>query len=363
MASRWLVYFLKRIRKHVLNCIPLKQICPYPFARMEIGREGFVPCCDSWLTPEYYQLESGSDPWNGPAAQELRRRVRKGDYRYCHRERCQVATSPLFELFFFRRLHREAPLTWKNFWAMAVGKVKMPEGPAAISVLADPRCNLSCPSCRPRLITKVDSGGAAQISRADEVMGQVRHNIRTIRMAGDGEVFFSPWLREKLKQCSPAFYPNLREVFVLTNGLFLNEKNLEELEPGSNWIKKIFISVDAGDEATYQRVRGGNWQVLLKNIEWAGKLFRQRRIRWLQLNAVVRKDNFRSMPALIKVAKELGVSSVRLAPFFHWGRAQFENYESEAIHLPNHPLHKEWTEISSQFYRDPIVFLQFPKAN
>ncbi len=86
-------------------------------------------------------------------------------------------------------------------------------------------------------------------------------SIEILKVAGDGEAFFSPDLQEVIRGAHR--FPRLRKIDVLSNGLLLSEKKVEALAPGSELIRSVNISVDAGDADTYLKVRGGDWARLL----------------------------------------------------------------------------------------------------
>jgi len=317
------------------------RVCPYPFARIDVGPAEFVPCCYGWLTDEFYRIPAGTDPWNGPAAQELRSRILAGDYRYCKRDVCHRPLYTLDELESLVDSANEATLNPANLEALRKGRVKMPAGPSGVAMVADPRCNLACPSCRSSKITKLDPYFEKQVAHAERLMELYRKDVRALKMAGNGEVFFSPFLRKLLKELSNENYPSLKRVHILTNGTYMTSDTFEKLRPGSDLIESIVVSIDAGTAEVYQTVRGGDWEGLVENLEWVASERTRGRFPEFGLSFTVRAANFRTMPEFVDLGNRLGVSWISFSKFTRWGDMGVIDYEAEAVHLPEHPDHQE----------------------
>jgi molybdenum cofactor biosynthesis enzyme MoaA len=330
------------------------KICPYPFARMEVGMaEWFSPCCSNWLTPQYFSLESGKDHWNGPAAQELRRRILKGDYSLCRRERCQIRLFRMNELEEQPQINAETPISPRNLKAMQSGYTELPEGPCSIDLSADLRCNLKCPTCRSHLITSLDKDTAERVAKEKDYIWKHRHSLQVVKMSGNGEVFFSPDQREILKRFTREDFPQLQYVQVLSNGLLLNQKTLDTLHPGSEFVKKVSISIDAGTEEVYQDVRGGRWKTLIQNLRWIGEQRASGRFDWFSFLFVVRRANFQTIPQVIDLGQSVGVDQIRFIPFNVWPHMEpglKKQYEDESVHLPSHPQYSEFLDLARMYH-------------
>ena len=334
------------------------KICPMPFSRMEIhGTEGFVPCCSPWLRAEYHEMAAGSDSWNGAQAQALRASVLDGDYRFCRRELCQTKFPAWAELESFASEQEEFHLSPSTVAAMKEGKTILEDGPSAITLLSDPRCNLACPSCRPEKITSLGPEGEKKIAASASQVAKVAAGLSRMRIAGDGEALFSPFLRGLIKGLSPATHPKLKIVELHSNGTLLNEENLRELSPGSEFINRLLISIDAGNEEIYRKVRGGNWERLWNNLRWAGTQRAKGRFEKFVLLFVYRRENFHSMLDFIQLAKSVAADEIYFAPLLEWERMGIANYEEEAVHLPHHRQHKEFLEIKQQISQERDIFI------
>lgn len=306
------------------------KICPYPFSRMEMPGSPFVPCCQSWLREEYFSLPAGDDPWNGPAALELRKSIYDGSFKFCRLDRCRTSLVDRDEL----KGSEEFPLSASNLASIRLEEAVMPNGPSAATLMGDPRCNLACESCRPQKITHLAPGEEKTLQEMNSWLDRYSNGLENIKMAGDGEVFFSPALQFMVRKADR--FPSLKKIEILTNGILLDEKKMQELLPGSRFIQKVNVSVDAGDSETYRRVRGGDWERLLANLSWMAEERKSGRFRFFGLTFVLRAGNFLSLPGFFSMAERLGVDEVYVSRLLPWERMAID-FASEAVHLEEHP--------------------------
>lgn len=329
-------------------------ICPYPFARMEVRATQFIPCCSGWLTDEFHALDAGEDIWNGPAAQELRGRIYNGDYSLCKRELCGVKPTTLT-----RNREYEAQVHSSNHHDIRERNTKLSGPPTSLSVVADPRCNLACPSCRSEHITQLTVVQKKDMAATEEAIRKSASHLQSVTF-GDGEATFSPWTRKLIQSFSRESFPQLRCIELKTNGLLLDQKCYEALMPGAQFIKRVMVSVDAGDAHTYKKVRGGEWSRLLENLQWMSELRAQGRLEKFQINMTLRLDNFLSIPKLVDLGKHLNVDAVKFMSFEPWDRMAIADYESQAVHLPQHPRHDELAEIWQSISHERLVRWSLP---
>ncbi|MGE3261038.1 MAG: radical SAM protein [Bacteriovoracia bacterium] len=346
------------------------KICPHPFSQMDIPAYGpFVPCCYTWLTDEYYALEPREyyanlqgkhDAWSGPGATALRKAVLAGDYRYCRRDICQAKLYSLDEIEEMRERKEPLypPISERNIAAMAEGVEFLAEGPAYASITGDPRCNLACPSCRKEKITKLTPYAEGLLKKTDESLARFASTIEVMKMSADGEVFFSSYLRELLKSAGDkSRFPRLREVDLVTNGILFNQKTFDELRPGTELIRRVAVSVDAGTKEVYAEVRGGDWDRLWENLRWVGEKRRKGEFKDFALRFVVRKANFRTMREFVRLAEEVGADCIDFSQFVQWNGMAVEHYEQEAVHLPEHPHRTELTELKQDLLKNAKIRL------
>lgn len=91
---------------------------------------------------------------------------------------------------------------------------------------------------------------------------------------------------------------------LLTNGLLL-KKRLPEIE---SYFHEIIVSLDGPDAATHDSIRGKNsFATIIQGIQ---EYVRRTNRRQISIRCVLQKRNFRSLPRMVDMAKELGVDRI-----------------------------------------------------
>jgi wyosine [tRNA(Phe)-imidazoG37] synthetase (radical SAM superfamily) len=360
-------------------------ICPFPFSRIELGHRHneFIPCCGAWLKDEYYSDKKkdnyfdGKDisqdeipendkyevTWNSEQAKKLRKSILDGSYKYCNLSRCNKPEMSITEIEKMDPNYFETPISDNNINRILDGNPEMMDGPSSISLAADNKCNLKCPTCRPDYRVKSDEFENYVIKKEFSFIDTYKENLKVLKFANNGEVFFSKDQSKLLKSINQEDYPNLDHLFVITNGLLFNQDTMDQLKPGSDFIKKIAISLDAGNEKTYKVTRGGNWNTLQENLKWISYKRKKGEFLWLNYNFVVRKANYKSIDEFVTLARSLSVDRIEFIKYDNWFDLYDKNlvlnidYDSEAIHLRNHPLNGDLKAIFQKYKDDPDVLI------
>ncbi len=339
------------------------KICTFPFSRYESGeKRTFVPCCSAWLTDEYYALDGGGEYWNGPAAQELRRRVLAGDYSFCKRDQCQIPLKTLDEIVADPKGDTGTPISDWNLEVMKRGNVYMPEGPTTLELSLDVRCNLACPTCRTERYLTLPYWKAEGAVNELKLLWKSRSTIQVVKMSGNSEVFFSADQRKMLQNMSRENFPKLDYIHVITNGLLMDQKTMDALRPGTDFIEIVSLSIDAASEAVYAVTRGGDWNRLLRNLAFIKSLRTSGKLRYFEFLFVVRAANFRDMEKMVSMAYEYGADRVRFIQFNVWEMMSIPDYEAEAVHLKGNPHHQEFRDICAKLRDDPKVLLAIDQS-
>ena len=107
-----------------------------------------------------------------------------------------------------------------------------------------------------------------------------------------------------------------------TNGILLNEKNIEKLKNAN--MESISVSID-GLQETHDEFRGvpGSYNIIMNNIK---KLKEADFVKHLQVTTVFHKKNINQLQELYDIMKNLGLDSWRLVSMDPIGRAN-ENSE------------------------------------
>lgn len=100
-------------------------------------------------------------------------------------------------------------------------------------------------------------------------------------------------------------------VYINTNGFLLNEKRIQAVL-GSG-LTQMSISIDGATAPTYERIRvGSNFDKVIGNIKalQKAKKIKGTKLPHLNFNFVLMRSNIRELPAMVRLAHELGVEGI-----------------------------------------------------
>jgi MoaA/NifB/PqqE/SkfB family radical SAM enzyme len=333
--------------------------CSRPFKWFEVQRNELGDvylCCPSWLETSVGNLrrQSVEEIWNGEKAQDIRRSILDGSFRYCNRSTCpflQAVAEPV------QRVEEVADDDLKL--VIAGGLVRLPYGPREINCCHDRSCNLSCPSCRTSIIMERDMK-----QEILEIQGKIKtealKDAQCLYLTGSGDPFASPFFREWLQTMRREDLPNLQRIHLHTNALMWTPRMWATLDHDvQRLITSAEISVDAATPATYAvNRRPGNFDKLLENLAFIRTLRKQGPLRWVGLSMVVQENNFVEMPEFVRLGRRYHVDRVSFGRLTNWGTYSDEEFHRRAIHFPTHPRHEEFLEsLHAEILSDPDVFL------
>lgn len=307
-----------------------KQICLHPFRTLEIYNTGETSCCWCPYLKEKYSFgniyeRTLDEIWNGIEAKIFRQDILEGRYSFCDLEMCETNGSLTY--------YTENP---------AEVNINSPY-PLTVNFSIDRSCNLKCVMCR----DKVDCNNSKVVDKLDALIDKtfipMLQNAKLCHPCSLGEVFVSKHTQKLIKKATET-YPNLM-FCIYTNGMFCDEKHVSELGL-TNKIDKLLISVHASTKETYDKiVRGGDFDRVMKNIEWAASQQAQGKIGSVIINFVVSSLNYKEMPEVAELAKKLNI----IASFWElrsWNTSEMsENVEKYAVFCEEHPEHKNFVEI------------------
>jgi MoaA/NifB/PqqE/SkfB family radical SAM enzyme len=328
-----------------------KFLCDHPFNYVEVRRHGGVNiCCPQWNPAEIGNVfqESIEEIWSGKRAQLIRDSITNGDYSYCNHDTCPKIQD--------WKVGGLTPNTPQN-----LDKIlnKVNRTPNHVHLVLDHSCNLACPSCRVSKITQLEDKeqqiGLNAARRVFKSMFSEPHNERkVIGMDGSGEIFSSN-VYKILFETEDIFtktyqWPNLK--FALsTNGTMMTEKIQKKYNYLFEHLDRIEISIDAGNEESYTKVRvGGHWDLLWKNLDYFYSTIKDNKeVVWIW-NIIIQRDNFESIPEFINLSKKYPENPpvLNYAKVLNWGTWTDEEYLNRAVHIPTHPLHSKYLEIMKQ---------------
>jgi len=292
--------------------------------------------------------------WNGQKAQEIRRTILDGTFKYCSRENCPYLQTLSYDV------QRREKVKDKDLETVIENNLTiLPFLPREIICCYDRSCNLSCPSCRKHVIVETDRREEI-LAIQSKLESQLLKNARVLAISGDGDAFGSPFYRRWLQTMSRAKMPHLKQITLHTNAQLWtceiwNTIPMEIREI----INSTIISIDAATAHTYSiNRRGGDFEKLLNNLEFISLLRTGGPLKHLRISMVVQMNNFMEMPAFIRLGKSFGADVVSFSKIMNWGAFSDGEYRERAIHLPEHPCHFEFINmLADDIFCDPIVDL------
>jgi MoaA/NifB/PqqE/SkfB family radical SAM enzyme len=173
--------------------------------------------------------------------------------------------------------------------------------PEFITVMPLARCNYNCIMCAEAERASDKELSDVALSRLEEALPFAR----TLFITG-GEPLLYTQLERLLKAGSRAGC----ELWMVSNGSLLTERKCEMLLDAG--LAQIKISLDAASPNTYQRIRGGNFMKVLKNIGTLLELRIKRGVRLpeIQLGFVAMRSNIAELGRLAAIAGNLGLDSL-----------------------------------------------------
>lgn len=306
--------------------------CIVPFEHLDFSCNGSVfPCCpaliDKYEFGDIFRDSSIDEIWNGEKAQEFRRSILDGSFRYCNLKSCLNLNNIKIDARY------NTPI--KN-------KTLISDLPKEIYFHIDSACNVRCITCRDEKIFMTKDAKKYE-EMLDDVIVPFAKNARVAYFNGAGEVFASKLCKNLIKKLSQT-YPALK-FDLITNGILATEKNIEEYGL-RNRMESVEVSVHAFKKETYDKiVRGGDFDAVMKNIEVLAKMKKANEFDCFWLIFVVSAYNYKEMIDFQKFAKSIGAYT-RFWEYRKWGNAELDkHYDEVAIFEPTHPDYNKYLEV------------------
>lgn len=333
-------------------------ICTVPFNALEIHDNSAFMCCASWLTKPLPKNAPVKDLWKSDEAKEIRQSVTDGSYRFCDKTQCPY----LSELLSLNKTHigpirhtTEIPEHIEKY--LETGEDSFIMGPQTFQMSFDRTCNFMCPSCRNHMIV-ADSEKIEKINKTIiEFEDAYSNSIELIYCSGTADPFASVSYRNYLRNFNVKKYPNLQSIHLHTNASLWDKKMWESMPNIHKYVKTCEISIDAGSKNTYENVTrlGGNWDTLLKNLEF---IYTIPSLTKIKVSFVVQQSNYKEMSTFLDLMKQILKEKVRVfyGKVTNWGTFTPEQFESIKIWDPSHPEHKDFLKEFNKVALDPFVF-------
>lgn len=302
------------LRKTVFdtNCYDVE--CRTFFNHAELSKNGIVlACCGPFVAGILGNVEHNTidEIWKGIVHKIMCLSVNNRTYSFCDPSMCPV---------FIGR-------SSKGNFDFGRQYLQMQEKPTNFLVNFEDSCNLYCESCRNHV--KIASGKELEknLHYADIVVDSVLPHLDFIIMAGTGEVFVGKGY-ERLYTSNAM--SNIKWIRLLTNGMLFNEKNWKKISRGKTGKFILTVSIDAATKDTYEELRrGGNFDILKRNMEFAAKLRKEGKLSYFRLNFVVQRKNYKEMPLFVQWGRDLGVDEVFFTKILNFGTYTQEEFFSD----------------------------------
>ena len=147
----------------------------------------------------------------------------------------------------------------------------------------------------------------------------------------------------------------------MTNGTLFTPQEWEKME-GKYDSLRFSVSIDAATKGTYEKVRcGGNFDRLMKNMEFLSELRKEGKVDEVIVNMIVQKANYKEIPDFIRWAKKLGFDGVYLSHIWNWGTFTEDEFENNvSMFDKNGNMKPELARIlEDPVCRDPIVDMRW----
>jgi sulfatase maturation enzyme AslB (radical SAM superfamily) len=357
-------------------------VCLQPFRHIEMFHDHASLCCGTWLHKHvWYPTEDGVNfdynVWNSEAAQEIRKSVSDGSYRYCSRDLCphlntlistgkstgmfaRVDTPSVNEFKWEGEQQYNFPFT--DLEGITIeGEYEVKATPGSINFTFDRSCNLKCPSCRlDTIMAKPD-----EVARIDKLINFINekyaHDCRKITITGSGDPFASKSFRRFLFNFNPNQWTKLKKVYLVTNGILFTKKIWDKMKNVQPYITEVEISIDAGTKDTYENKTrlGGNWDVLIENLKFVSKIDT---IKNLRISFVVQTDNYKEMARGAYIASTLFKDRIKNSGLYEnttlyfgriaqWGHMSYHDIKQKDVANPSHPEHEEFKKSLLEAYQ------------
>jgi MoaA/NifB/PqqE/SkfB family radical SAM enzyme len=262
-------------------------------------------------------------------AQKIRQSIIDGSYVYCNEKLCGVITNNGLNSI------DTVPLNIKSLFNDA----STFEMPHHISFQGDETCNLSCPSCRTH-IKKTPLEQPQEQHRVGKIVSNNLFSKATdqkikLEVSGTGEVFASPMLMNFVNSIDRSKFPNL-ELAIGTNGLMC-EQNWHRLGNMQASVKKITVSIDASQAATYEKIRrGGKWEQLLQAMKF---LQNKKHLQGIALHTrmIVQQQNYSEIESFYQLCQQFDVDLVEYSRVTNWGTWSQKEFQFHDVFNPGHP--------------------------
>ena len=215
--------------------------------------------------------------------------------------------------------------------------------PYEISLSGDITCNLSCPSCRHRVIRVSEDQQAQQeelgLILAKSIFTRPTDQPINFLLSTTGELFASPMLLNFVNNIDLEQFPNVK-LTVQTNGLLCKSK-WHRLGHMQSAVIKTTMTLDAARAETYEILRrGGQWPDALEALEFLSKKKQETGMKF-HTRMVLQQLNYQEVNEFYDLSMKYGADLVEYVELQNWGTYSAAEYQQHNVINPNHPEHQQ----------------------
>jgi MoaA/NifB/PqqE/SkfB family radical SAM enzyme len=291
--------------------------CLVPFEHFQISVGGYCySCCFSWTKVGHIgrlvDKNGIMQVWNSKRIQYIRRCILEDRLEeVCDLEYCPMAIKN--RSIRLNDIGMDDPRLNKIIRQIKAGKTRLDTAPYTFELSHNGACNLNCIMCESN----------TQNLRKDKFLDRhifskllpgILPQVSELILSGYGDPLYNRHSRRFLQELDAERYPALK-INLITNGLLFTKRLWESIK--HNHYHSINISVDACAKNTYENIRkNGNWDVLLRNLEFIRTLRKQRVFSRFILSFIVMKSNYREIKKFARFCLKLGCDTALYQKIF-----------------------------------------------
>lgn len=315
------------------------KVCLSPYVSVEIGLRGDVRLCGcaEWMPTVVGNImeEPLIDILANTRSQEIRASIRDGTYHFCNEQRCGIIASGL--------------LNPRDNIPPAVSKIIDDPSqflwPREIVLAGDLVCNLSCPSCRTKVIKKNQHPYARDIETANtlavNLFSQPTDQELRLFLSTSGELFASRTLMTMVSNLDPDQLPNLR-LKIQTNGVLMPLR-WHRLARMQDRVESVTVTIDAARPGTYEVLRrGAKWHQIVRAMTWLAKRKQTHGIR-VHTRMIVQRSNYLEIEEFYYWSMAHGADIVEYGRILDWNTFG-GGFLDQDVFDHRHPEHQNATD-------------------
>lgn len=325
--------------------------CLEPFQTVSIDEFGnvYICGCKAWLpTPVGNINEEPIDViLHNSISNKIRKSITDHSYIYCDEKMCKIIQNNELK-------HRnKLPMEFDHLRDRSEPKYQ--NNPKRIFFAGDMTCQLSCPSCRTKVMKYDNQEERNNKDKRDAIVDLFVKNLFSSRndrleeivMSTTGEIFTSEILLNVLQKADINNFPRCK-LHIQTNGLLMKDR-WHRLTQWRHRVSTVNLTADACTKGEYERLRrGGRYERLIENLEWFKNKKVTDGINFI-VKMVVQKDNIDQLEQFYDFAKSYNADEVHYARITDWGVMTPELFSYVDVLSPKHKLFDHASEQVRQF--------------